>query len=112
MGPQTRPIRFGYITRDEKEEHELPKEKPHRLLYLLANNFPMVCNLYIHLVLDMKRQSCLVLKEDCVNRFDSCVIWLVFLCPFFLWMTIAMDLNSNGYIVNVALFKGISLKNF
>jgi hypothetical protein len=33
MGPQTRPIRFGYITRDEKEEHELPKEKPHRLLY-------------------------------------------------------------------------------
>jgi hypothetical protein len=88
---------------------------------ILANNFPMVCNFYIHLVLDIKRQSCLVLrvlnfmlalKEVYVNRFDSCVIWLVFLCPFFLWMTMAMDLSSNGYIVNVAPCKGISLKSF
>ncbi len=80
----------------------------------------MVCNLYIHLVLDIKSQSCLVLKvlnfmlvlkEDCVNRFDSCVIWLVFLYPSFLWMTMAMDLSSNGYIVNVAPCKGISLKD-
>jgi hypothetical protein len=78
----------------------------------------MVCNLYIHLVLDIKRKSCLVLKvlnfmlvlkEVCVNRFDSCVMWLVFLCPSFLWMTMAMDLSSS---YNVAPCKGISLKAF
>jgi hypothetical protein len=83
-----------------------------------TNDFPMVCNLYIHLVLNIKKQSCLVLgvlnfmlvlKEVCVNRFDSCVIWLVFFCPSFLWMTMAMDLSSNGYIVNIAPYKGISL---